>query len=193
MIIPLEKLIEYKGNRYELARAMIELARNGKSLLANEAKLNKGKIIPVTIKNIIDGKIKFAYQQDNAPDVDPHAPFLHTAEEYDETKFELPEEPVEEQKPEEIRDEKADDGDDMSLQSEKYDTEGDEEDIDIDDEEEIDEDLADEDGEEAAAAGAGDDAKTEKKAAKKTTTAAAKKKPAAKKTVKKAAPKKAKK
>ena len=42
-IIPLKKLIEYKGNRYELSRAMIELAKSGGNLLRNETKYRKGK------------------------------------------------------------------------------------------------------------------------------------------------------
>ena len=50
-IIPLKKLIEYKGNRYELSRAMIELAKSGGNLLRNETKYRKGKYIPtVTTK-----------------------------------------------------------------------------------------------------------------------------------------------
>ena len=56
-IIPLEKLIEYKGNRYELSRAMIELAKNGSTLLKGETKYRGGKYIPNVMKNILDGKI----------------------------------------------------------------------------------------------------------------------------------------
>lgn len=87
MIIPLEKLVEYKGNKYELAKAMIKLAQNGKVLMYNEAKLNNGKYIPIVIKNIMEGKIKFDYKDDH--DISKEAPFLgkKEEEEYDESLF----------------------------------------------------------------------------------------------------------
>lgn len=108
MIIPLEKLVEYKGNKYELARAMIELARTGKETLAREAKQKNGKYIQIAIKNIIDGKIKFGYT-DETKSIDPEAPFLKSNLEYDENEFAPIEEEVEE---EEVDDEDEDTEDD---------------------------------------------------------------------------------
>lgn len=82
-IIPLKKLIEYKGNRYELSRAMIELAKSGGNLLRNETKYRKGKYIPTVIKNILDGNIKYEYEEDIKMSVDADAPFKSSKSEYD--------------------------------------------------------------------------------------------------------------
>ena len=82
-IIPLKKLIEYKGNRYELSRAMIELAKSGSNLLRNETKYRKGKYIPTVIKNILDGNIKYEYEDDTKMSVDADAPFKSSKSEYD--------------------------------------------------------------------------------------------------------------
>lgn len=82
-IIPLKKLIEYKGNRYELSRAMIELAKSGGNLLRNETKYRKGKYIPTVIKNILDGNIKYEYEDDTKMSVDADAPFKSSKNEYD--------------------------------------------------------------------------------------------------------------
>lgn len=86
-MIPLEKLIEYKGNRYELTKAMIELAHIGKNLLKGETKYRKSKYIPVVIYNVLEGKIKFCYDNDKLS-VDENAPFLTSQETYDETIYE---------------------------------------------------------------------------------------------------------
>lgn len=82
-IIPLKKLIEYKGNRYELSRAMIELAKSGGNLLRNETKYRKGKYIQTVIKNILDGNIKYEYEDDTKMSVDANAPFKSSKSEYD--------------------------------------------------------------------------------------------------------------
>ena len=82
-IIPLKKLIEYKGNRYELSRAMIELAKSGGNLLRNETKYRKGKYITTVIKNILDGNIKYEYEDDTKMSVDADAPFKSSKSEYD--------------------------------------------------------------------------------------------------------------
>ncbi len=85
-MIPLEKLIEYKGNRYELTKAMIELARNGKHLLQAEVKHKKDKYVAVVISNILDGKIKFDYTDENMH-IDRYAPCITSEEIYDETLY----------------------------------------------------------------------------------------------------------
>ncbi len=83
-MIALEKLIEYRGNRYELTKAMIDLARNGKDLLQAEVKHTKEKYTPVVISNVLEGKIKFGYTDDRMI-VDDNAPFKTSEEVYDET------------------------------------------------------------------------------------------------------------
>ena len=88
-IIPLEKLIEYKGNRYELSKAMIELAKNGGTLLKGETKYRGGKYIPTVMKNILDGKIKYEYEEGVDMTVDEEAPFKHSEVAYDEKHSEV--------------------------------------------------------------------------------------------------------
>lgn len=95
-IIPLKKLIEYKGNRYELSRAMIELAKTGGNLLRNETKYRNGKYIPTVIKNILDGNIKYEYEEDINISVDEEAPFKSSEVEYDAETYAI-EEPKDEE------------------------------------------------------------------------------------------------
>lgn len=83
-IIPLERLIEYKGNRYELSRAMIELAKSGGRLLRAETKYRGGKYIPTVMRNILDGKIRYDYEEGASMGVDEEAPFKHSGSEYEE-------------------------------------------------------------------------------------------------------------
>lgn len=110
-IIPLKKLIEYKGNRYELSRAMIELAKTGGNLLRNETKYRNGKYIPTVIKNILDGNIKYEYEKDINIAVDEEAPFKSSATEYDAETYAI-EEPMEDEELEEISAVSNDDEDD---------------------------------------------------------------------------------
>ena len=110
-IIPLKKLIEYKGNRYELSRAMIELAKTGGNLLRNETKYRNGKYIPTVIKNILDGNIKYEYEKDINIAVDEEAPFKSSATEYDAETYAI-EEPTEDEEMEEISAVSNDDEDD---------------------------------------------------------------------------------
>ncbi len=110
-IIPLEKLIEYKGNRYELSRAMIELAKNGNALLKGETKYRGGKYIPTVMKNILDGKIKYEYEEGVDMTIDEEAPFKHSETSYDETEY-ATEEVVEEEAVPEYSASDMDDSDD---------------------------------------------------------------------------------
>ena len=117
-IIPLKKLIEYKGNRYELSRAMIELAKTGGNLLRNETKYRNGKYIPTVIKNILDGNIKYEYEKDINIAVDEDAPFKSSATEYDAETYAI-EEPTEDEEMEEISAVSNDDEDDEEEEKPK--------------------------------------------------------------------------
>ncbi|MEI0580313.1 hypothetical protein [Brachyspira pilosicoli] len=86
-IIPLKKLIEYKGNKYELSKAMIELAKSGEKLLKAETKYRNGKYIPTVIKNILDGTIKYEYEENTQMTVDEEAPFKHTEATYNDAEY----------------------------------------------------------------------------------------------------------
>ncbi|WP_297276229.1 hypothetical protein [uncultured Brachyspira sp.] len=112
-IIPLEKLIEYRGNRYELSRAMIELAKNGGTLLKGETKYRGGKYIPTVMKNILDGKIKYEYEEGVDMIVDEEAPFKHSEIEYNESEYSTEEETVVEDNEVEYVSADIDDSDDM--------------------------------------------------------------------------------
>lgn len=112
-IIPLEKLIEYRGNRYELSRAMIELAKNGGTLLKGETKYRGGKYIPTVMKNILDGKIKYEYEEGVDMVVDEEAPFKHSEIEYNESEYSTEEETVVEDNEVEYVSTDIDDSDDM--------------------------------------------------------------------------------
>ncbi|WP_096736839.1 hypothetical protein [Brachyspira sp. G79] len=111
-IIPLEKLIEYKGNRYELSRAMIELAKNGSSLLKGETKYRGGKYIPTVMKNILDGKIKYEYEEGVDMTIDEEAPFKHNQTVYDENEYKSDEDTSEEETATEYTSTDIDDSDD---------------------------------------------------------------------------------
>lgn len=111
-IIPLEKLIEYKGNRYELSKAMIELAKNGGTLLKGETKYRGGKYIPTVMKNILDGKIKYEYEEGVDMTVDEEAPFKHAEAAYDESEYVSEEDSAEEQEESEYPVSDIDDSDD---------------------------------------------------------------------------------
>ncbi len=118
-MIPLEKLIEYKGNRYELSKAMIELARNGKDLLTPEVKHKKAKYISVAIDNVLNGKIKYDYT-DSTMSVDKYAPYKSSEEEYDESIYMVEEE-------ESIVDEIEEEEEEEYYVDEEYDEEEEEE------------------------------------------------------------------
>lgn len=133
-IIPLEKLIEYKGNRYELSRAMIELAKSGSVLLKNETKYRGGKYIPTVIKNILDGKIKYDYEEGSSMSIDKFAPFKSETSTYDELIYKVEEEELIEE-----YDNEDDDEDDMELEEELVNDVAEAASVDIDIEEETEE------------------------------------------------------
>ena len=59
MYFSLEKLVDYKGNRYELARACMEYAKKVRILEIDEYHEVNGKDALVAIKALLDGKIKY--------------------------------------------------------------------------------------------------------------------------------------
>lgn len=65
MFLDIEKLIDFKGNRYELARACMEYAP--KSSIVNEKDYldaNEKSAI-VTINDILNGRIKYTMQEED--------------------------------------------------------------------------------------------------------------------------------
>ncbi|MBN2546463.1 MAG: DNA-directed RNA polymerase subunit omega [Spirochaetes bacterium] len=59
MIIPLDKLIEFKGNRYKLTCAAIKRAIQINLTDDEELKKNNGKIVPTALKQILLKKVQY--------------------------------------------------------------------------------------------------------------------------------------
>ncbi len=61
MIIPLDELIDFKGNRYELACAAIKRATqiNMSKNKDEELKKAKGKLVSLALQQVITGKVKY--------------------------------------------------------------------------------------------------------------------------------------
>ena len=63
MIIPLDELINYKGNRYELTCAAIKRAIQINLTGDEDLKKHKGKIVPTALKQILTKKVKFKLEE----------------------------------------------------------------------------------------------------------------------------------
>lgn len=59
MIIPLDELIDFKGNRYELTCAAIKRAIQINLTGDEELKKNKGKVVPTALKQVLLKKVKY--------------------------------------------------------------------------------------------------------------------------------------
>ncbi len=64
MIIPLDELIDFKGNRYELTCASIKRAIQMNLTSDEELKKNKGKIVPTALNQILTGKVKYKIEEE---------------------------------------------------------------------------------------------------------------------------------
>jgi len=63
MIIPLDELIDFKGNRYELTCAAIKRAIQINLTGDEDLKKNKGKIVPTALRQILTQKVKFKLEE----------------------------------------------------------------------------------------------------------------------------------
>jgi len=63
MIIPLDELINYKGNRYELTCAAIKRAIQINLTGDEDLKKNKGKIVPTSLRQVLSSKVKFKLEE----------------------------------------------------------------------------------------------------------------------------------
>lgn len=66
MIVPVDELIDYKGNRYELTCAAIKRAIqiNLTKKEEDNKKLYKGKIVPSALRQVLLGKIKYRVEEE---------------------------------------------------------------------------------------------------------------------------------
>jgi DNA-directed RNA polymerase subunit omega len=63
MIIPLDELINFKGNRYELTCAAIKRAIQINLTGDEDLKKNRGKIVPTALKQILTKKVKYRIEE----------------------------------------------------------------------------------------------------------------------------------
>jgi len=64
LIIPLDELIDFKGNRYELTCAAIKRAIQINLTGDEELKRNKGKIVPTALKQVLLQKVKYKLEKE---------------------------------------------------------------------------------------------------------------------------------
>lgn len=64
MILPLDEIINFKGNRYELTCAAIKRAIQLNLTKDEELKKNKNKVVPTSLKQIFSGKIKYKLEEE---------------------------------------------------------------------------------------------------------------------------------
>lgn len=64
MIIPIDELIDYKGNRYELTCAAIKRAIQINLTGDEDLKKNKGKIVPTALRQVLLGKVKYKIEEE---------------------------------------------------------------------------------------------------------------------------------
>lgn len=63
LIVPLDELIDFKGNRYELTCAAIKRAIQVNLTEDEEVKKNKGKIVPTALKQILTKKVQYKIEE----------------------------------------------------------------------------------------------------------------------------------
>ena len=63
MIIPIENLVNNTGNIYEVTNAAISRSRQLSKTGSKELDDNLGKIVSVSIKEIVTGKVKYNYEK----------------------------------------------------------------------------------------------------------------------------------
>lgn len=63
MIIPIENLVNNDGNIYEITNAAISRSRQLSKTGSKDLDENLGKIVSVSIKEIVTGKVKYNYEK----------------------------------------------------------------------------------------------------------------------------------
>ena len=64
MIIPIDELIDFKGNRYEITCAAIKRAIQINLTEDAELKKNRGKVVPTALRQVLTEKVKYKLEQD---------------------------------------------------------------------------------------------------------------------------------
>ncbi len=63
MIIPIENLVNNKGNIYEVTNAAISRSKQLAKTGSKDLDENLGKIVSISIKEIVTGKVKYKYER----------------------------------------------------------------------------------------------------------------------------------
>ncbi len=63
MIFPIEELIEYKGNMYELACAASRRAYQLSMLKDGEVEKNDGKVVSLAARQVFTGEVQFQIEE----------------------------------------------------------------------------------------------------------------------------------
>jgi DNA-directed RNA polymerase subunit omega len=63
MIVPLDELIDFNGNRYELTCAAIKRAIQINLTGDEELKKNKGKIVPTALRQVLTKKVQYKMEE----------------------------------------------------------------------------------------------------------------------------------
>ena len=63
MIIPIEDLVNNSGNIYEVTNAAISRSKQLSKTGSKELDDNLGKIVSISIKEIVTGKVKYNYER----------------------------------------------------------------------------------------------------------------------------------
>jgi DNA-directed RNA polymerase subunit omega len=64
LIIPLDELVDFKGNRYELTCASIKRAIQINLTGDEELKKNKGKVVPTALRQVLTKKVKYKLEEE---------------------------------------------------------------------------------------------------------------------------------
>jgi DNA-directed RNA polymerase subunit omega len=63
MIVPLDDLIDFTGNRFELTCATIKRAIQINLTGDDELKENNGKVVPTALQQVLLGKVKYKVEK----------------------------------------------------------------------------------------------------------------------------------
>ncbi len=63
MILPLDRLISYQGNMYELTCAAIRRAYQLTVTGDEELDVNQGKVVSLAVKQILSGKVEYRIEE----------------------------------------------------------------------------------------------------------------------------------
>ena len=79
-MVPIDKIIGYEGNKYELGVAMIKLAHQMKEYKDIELEKTNGKAAPLAMAKILSGEIPWSYKKVAAEEEEADADVIEKKE-----------------------------------------------------------------------------------------------------------------